>query len=178
MFDLDAFVAECEAALGERAPMLAVKELVERAVSDPSAMAEALPHKGVTLLLQRPDLTVASVVIPAGLPLSTSVPHDHLMWAVVGVYGGQEDNRFYRRAGATLDESGGRSLHVGDALAMGDDTIHAINNPLAHEALAALHVYGGDLPNASRSMWAEPGCTEQPYDERVVVGNAGFRRSR
>ena len=176
MFDLDAFLADCRAALDEDAPMLAVKELVARAVADPAAMATALPQKGVTIVLQHPELTVANVVVPAGLPLSASVPHNHLMWAVVGVYGGQEDNRFFRRAGATLEESGGRSLRPGDALAMGDDTIHAIHNPLGHDALAALHVYGGDLPGASRSMWAEPGRTEQPYDDTVVVGRGGFRR--
>jgi predicted metal-dependent enzyme (double-stranded beta helix superfamily) len=176
MFDLDAFLADCVAALDEDTPMLAVKDLVARAVFDPDAMTKALPQKGVTIMLQQPDLTVASVVVPAGLPLSASVPHNHLMWAVVGVYGGQEDNRFFRRSDTTLEESGGRSLQIGDALAMGDDTIHAIHNPLDREALAALHVYGGDLPGAQRSMWADPGLTEQPYDDKVVVGRGGFRR--
>jgi hypothetical protein len=58
---------------------------------------------------------------------------------------------------------------------MGDDTIHAIENPLAHGDLAALHVYGGDLVDAERSMWAPPDYIEEPYDEKTVVGKGGFR---
>ena len=27
-------------------------------------------------------------------------PHEHRMWAVIGMYGGQEDNAFFRRAPA------------------------------------------------------------------------------
>jgi predicted metal-dependent enzyme (double-stranded beta helix superfamily) len=60
-------------------------------------------------------------------------------------------------------------------LAMGDDTIHAIRNPLDHSALAAIHVYGGDLIGAARSMWTRPSYDEQPYDDTKVVGPGGFR---
>jgi predicted metal-dependent enzyme (double-stranded beta helix superfamily) len=175
MFDCDAFVAECRSALGEDRPMLAVKEVLERAVSRPDDVASGLKAEpGVSVLHRSPELTVISVVVPAGAP--PTLPHDHRMWALVGIYGGQEDNRFFRRSTAHgLDESGGRSLHVSDTLVMGDDTIHAIQNPLEHSALAAVHVYGGDLIGATRSLWTVPGYEEQPYDDTKVLG-APMRR--
>jgi predicted metal-dependent enzyme (double-stranded beta helix superfamily) len=176
-FDLETFIDDCKRALGESTPMLAVKELVERAVADPAGVAKALPEKGVTVMVRSPDLTVVSVVVPGGLPKARSIPHDHRMWAVVGIYAGQEDNEFFRRTDQSLVGSGGRSLRMSDSLVMGDDTIHAVHNPLDHGSLAAIHVYGGDLVGTQRSMWTEPGYVEQPYDETKVVGRGGFRQS-
>jgi predicted metal-dependent enzyme (double-stranded beta helix superfamily) len=169
MFDPDAFVADCRVALAEAQPMLAVKQILEKAVGRPDDVAAGLHAKpGVAVLHRSPELTVLSVVVPAGS--RPSLPHDHRMWAAVGIYGGQEDNQFFRRVPDGLDESGGRSLHVADTLAMGEETVHAIQNPLDHSALAAIHVYGGDLVGAARSMWTVPGYEEQPYDDTKVLG--------
>ena len=149
--------------------VVAIKEVLGRAVQRPDEVEAGLrADRGVAVLHRSPDLTVLSVVIPAGS--RASLPHDHRMWALVGIYGGQEDNRFFRRADGRLEQSGGRSLTVSDTLAMGDDTIHAIENPLSHSALAAIHVYGGDLLGIDRSMWTVPGYDEQPYDDTKVLG--------
>ena len=177
MFDVDGFVADCRTSLTESHPALAVKELLGRAVAEPDAVATALQAEpGVVVLHRSPDLTLLSVVIAAGLP--PTLPHDHRMWAVVGIYGGQEDNQFFRRADGTLVDSGGRSLGASDTLAMGDDMIHAIHNPLQHSALAAIHVYGGDLVAAERSMWTRPDFDEQPYDDTKVLSGGGIRDPR
>jgi len=177
VFDVDAFVADCQRALGEAHAMLAIKEVLERAVAEPDAVTASLnTDPGVTVLHRSADLTVLSVVVPAGA--RQTPPHDHRMWALVGICGGQEDNQFFRRTGDGLAESGGRSLRVSDTLAMGDDTIHAIHNPLEHSALAAIHVYGGDLIGAERSMWTGPEHVEQPYDDTKVVGRGGFKDLR
>ena len=177
MFDVDAFIGECQTALGESTPMLAIKEIVDRAVAEPDAVATALHAKpGAVVLHRRDDLTVLSIVVPARS--RPSLPHDHRMWAVIGVYQGQEDNQFFRRNDGGLVESGGRSLGVSDTLAMGDGTIHTVRNPLEHGALAALHVYGGDLIGADRSMWTGPDYDEQRYDDTKVIGPGGFKDSR
>ena len=169
MFDVDAFIAECLAANSEATPQLAIKEILERAMAGPGEVASSLKAKpGVELLFRATDLTILSVVVPAGAP--RSLPHDHRMWALVGIYGGQEDNHFFRRSGRGLDGSGGRSLQVSDTLAMGAETIHTIENPLERSSLAALHVYGGDLMGATRSMWTVPDHEEQPYDDTKVLG--------
>jgi len=169
MFDVDAFIAECLEATSEAIPQLAIKEILERTVAAPSDVASGLAAKpGVAVLYRDPNLTIASVVVPAGAP--RSLPHDHRMWALVGIYGGQEDNQFFRRADTGLEERGGRSLRVSDTLAMGAETIHAIENPLANSSLAAIHVYGGDLIAATRSMWTLPDYDEAPYEDTKVLG--------
>jgi len=169
MFDVDAFIAECLAANSEATPQLAIKETRERAVAAPDDLESGLDAKPrVAVLYRDPDLTIASVVVPAGM--RRSLPHDHRMWALVGIYGGQEDNQFFRRADTGLEERGGRSLRVSDTLAMGAETIHAIENPLANSSLAAIHVYGGDLIAATRSMWTLPDYDEAPYEDTKVLG--------
>lgn len=171
MFDVDAFVADCRAALGESQPMLAVKELVEKAAADP-ATAEALDSRHpLTVLHLDPALTVVGVVIPPNVP--RTLPHDHRMWAVVGICAGQEDNEFFVRQDGMpgLAPKGGRSLRGGDALAMGTETVHSIGNPLGHSRTIALHVYGGDLVNCARSMWTEPDWAETPYDPMLATGS-------
>jgi predicted metal-dependent enzyme (double-stranded beta helix superfamily) len=177
LFDVDTLVADCRLALTESQPLLAVKEILERAIAKPDKVATALEAQpGVEVLHRSPELTIVSVVVPAGLP--ATLPHDHRMWAVVGIYGGQEDNQFFRRVAPGLTETGGRSIRTSETLAMGDDTIHSICNPLDHEALAAIHVYGGDLVGAERSMWTKPDFEEQPYDDTKVVGRGGIRGAR
>src|SRR5438270_330179 len=87
--------------------MLTIKEILDRAVSEPDAVATALhAEPGVAVLRRSVDLTVVSVLIPAGLaPIAAA---RYRMWALVGIYGGQEDNQFFRRADSGLAESGGR----------------------------------------------------------------------
>jgi predicted metal-dependent enzyme (double-stranded beta helix superfamily) len=176
LFDIDAFVAECQAAGTASQPMLAIKEILDRAMTEPGALATAMDGLGIGLLHRSSELTVANIVVPAGAPQTP--PHDHRMWALVGIYAGQEDNQFFRRADGGLAESGARSLHVSDTIAMGDDTIHAIRNPLARGALAAIHVYGGDLFGTERSMWTGPDYDERPYDDKKVVGPGGIKDLR
>jgi hypothetical protein len=87
----------------------------------------------------------------------TLYTHNHRMWAAIGTYGGQEDNTFYRRRNGRLLSSGGKELHDQDVVLLGDDTIHAVHNPLRRYT-GAIHVYGGDFVNTPRS--ARGGRTE------------------
>ena len=171
MTTIDDFVAECRSAASDAQPVLAVKEAVERTIS---RGLDGLSDKpGVRVLSCDKDLTVLQVVIPGGLP--KSLPHDHRMWAVIGLVEGQEANEFFRRSGATLEGSGGRVVETGEVLALGSETIHRIQNPQTHGSTRALHVYGGDLLTAVRSMWTKPGWTEEPYDEARVTGATFIR---
>jgi predicted metal-dependent enzyme (double-stranded beta helix superfamily) len=166
MFDVDDFVASCRAAVLESEPRLAIKDVVERAVADPGAVAAALPPEaaGIFPLHVADDLTVMQIVWAPGMVLG---PHDHRMWAAIGVYSGGEDNRFFRRADRTLADSGERSLQPRDVLLLGDDVIHAVTNPTAEPA-GTLHVYGGDFFATPRSEWWGDPPAEHPFDiERV-----------
>jgi predicted metal-dependent enzyme (double-stranded beta helix superfamily) len=93
------------------------------------------------------------------------------MWAVIGIYEGQEDNTFFRRSGPdrrSLTESGGKELATGDVLVLGDDAIHAVANPKSH-LTGAVHVYGGDFVNEPRSQWGPGPVEERPYDFDVAL---------
>ena len=77
------------------------------------------------------DLTILHVVtaerpVDAGNP----IPHNHLMWALIGVTHGSEENEFFRRSARTIEPSGdGRVIAEGEVLMMGDKTIHSVKNP-------------------------------------------------
>jgi predicted metal-dependent enzyme (double-stranded beta helix superfamily) len=163
MLDLDEFVHECQSALREAHPPVAVKEVLERVVADSTRVAELLPplRAGIVPLHVSPTLTVLQVVWAPGMSFR---PHNHLMWAAIGLYAGQEDNTLYRRAHGGLVISGGRELRTGDCAVFGGDAIHSVTNPL-DSFTGALHVYGGDLPATSgRSEWDADTFVEIPYD--------------
>jgi predicted metal-dependent enzyme (double-stranded beta helix superfamily) len=156
-------VARCQAALGEHTPVLAVRDVIDELVGDHARLERALgpvESGGITTLYNAADLTVLHVAWTPGMNLN---PHEHLMWAVIGMYGGQEDNSFYRRAPGGLESTGGKELPAGEVLVLGDDVIHSVANS-HHEFAVALHVYGGDFFGVERSEWDFDSFDERPRD--------------
>jgi predicted metal-dependent enzyme (double-stranded beta helix superfamily) len=163
MFDVDALIADCRSAIADPDPRRAVKEVLERAVRQPDEVARALPAERAEILplFTSPELSVLKIVWAPGMHFRQ---HNHLMWAAIGLYGGAEDNAFFRRSATGLTPSGGRLLRTGDVVLLGDDTIHAVKNPGA-TFTGAIHVYGGDITSRpGRSEWDEDAGTEVPYD--------------
>jgi predicted metal-dependent enzyme (double-stranded beta helix superfamily) len=139
-------------------------------------VAEALrpDTAGFTLLHHSDTLTVLHVVWAPGMEI---FPHDHRMWAAIGIYTGREDNAFYRRSGPgerTLTASGGKRLDQGDTVVLGGETIHSVTNPSAR-VTGALHVYGGDFVNQPRSQWGPGVLEERPY--AIDEARAQFARA-
>jgi len=156
-------VARCRAALGEHTPVLAVRDVLEELTADPSALEQAVgPVElgGISALHNTADLTILRVAWTPGMALN---PHEHRMWAVIGMYGGQEDNAFYRRVPGGLEPSGGKEVPAGDVLVLGDDVIHSVANS-RREFAVALHVYGGDFFAGARSEWDFGTFEERPRD--------------
>ena len=92
MFDLDRFIEDCRAAVSEDPSHRAAREVLAQANSDPAAILTALgepTQAGVTSLYKSETLTILNVVWGKRM---TIMPHDHRMWAVIGVYTGREDN--------------------------------------------------------------------------------------
>jgi len=160
---VDDIIARCEAALDEHTPALAIRDVLDELLSDQTALELALgPVEvgGITTLHNAADLTILHVAWTPGMALN---PHEHKMWAVIGMYGGQEDNAFYRRAPGGLEMAGGRELPAGDVLVLGDDVIHSVANTRRDFAVA-LHVYGGDFFAVERSEWDFETYEERPRD--------------
>jgi len=165
VFDVDEFLAECRAARDDGEPRRAIRAVLERALGDPAGVADALRpvEGGLELLHHAPDLTVIHIV---WAPKMRLYPHDHRMWAAIGIYAGEEDNAFFRRdpaAPGRLVDSGGKRIGAGDVVVLGDDTIHAVENPVAR-LTGAIHVYGGDFVNQPRSQWGPGPREERPHD--------------
>lgn len=185
MFSLDQFVADCRAAIKEDSSHEFVREVVARAVSDPASVLKALgePQRGEMQTLYRsPDLTILNVI---WAPWMTLLPHNHQMWAVIGIYTGREDNIFWRRvpgsAAGEVEAAGARALRERDAEPLGRDIIHSVTNPIPR-LTGALHIYGGDFFSVARSEWDAETLYEHPSDgarmaKRLADANALMMKS-
>jgi len=169
MFEGETFVARCLSALGEHTPELAVKDLVAEAVSRPSEITSTLglaTQAGLFPLYRSEQLTVLKVLWAPGMTL---YPHEHRMWAVIGIYGGQEDNVFYRRTGDHVSVANGKDLGVKDTILLGVDIVHAVTNRQRVFA-EAIHVYGGDFFGTPRNEWDPDTLEARPFDlERAMA---------
>jgi predicted metal-dependent enzyme (double-stranded beta helix superfamily) len=166
MFDPKRFIDDCEAAIGDGGQR-AIRELMVRAVSDRAAVTAALgepKRAGIELLHRSKTVTILNLVWG---PHMTVMPHNHHMWAVIGIYGGREDNIFWRvlpdDARWPIEAAGASSLLIGDACTLGPDIIHSVTNPLG-KLTGALHVYGGDFLKQEREEWHEETLRQSPYD--------------
>ena len=98
MFEEEQIIADCRAALDETDAQAAIDEIVKKAVSAPAEIMRALGQPqlaGVETVYRAPDRTILNLHWGPRMDL---FPHDHRMWAVIGIYGGREDNTFYRRS--------------------------------------------------------------------------------
>ncbi|MEC7516229.1 MAG: cysteine dioxygenase family protein [Pseudomonadota bacterium] len=178
MFDLDQFIADCKAALREGEPTRAAEEVVKRAVADPAAVIAALGEPrfgGVDRLYNDDDLTILNLRWYPGQDL---LPHNHNMWAVIGLFTGREDNTFWRSEQGQAVKLGGKTLEVGEVGWLGETAIHSVKNP-TDQVTAALHVYGGNFFAPGRSEWDKESLRERPYDmesniKSFELGNAAL----
>jgi predicted metal-dependent enzyme (double-stranded beta helix superfamily) len=167
MFDKDQFIADCRAALaGDRASRN-VREVVARSVSNPTQVIRGLGELksgGIESIHRSPEFTIINVFWPPNMVI---MPHNHSMWAVIGVYGGREDNMLWRRlpddADGKIEAAGAIALSTKDAQVFGPDVIHSVVNPI-ERVTGAIHVYGGDFFAAQRSEWDPESLCEKPYD--------------
>jgi predicted metal-dependent enzyme (double-stranded beta helix superfamily) len=163
MFSAERLIDDCRLALRDPEPERAIKELVQRAIAAPEDVLRALGtpvQAGLFPVHQSADLTILNVVWAPGMSI---YPHDHRMWAVIGVYGGTEDNVFYRRTPAGLECASEKRLETGAAALLGKDTVHAVTNPLG-SFTGAIQVYGGDFFGAERSEFDPGTMEERPFD--------------
>lgn len=166
MFDVDQFIADCRRAAGEDESHKSVREIVARAVSNPAGVLKRLgePRRAeVQKLYHSDNLTILNVI---WAPRMTVMPHNHQMWAVIGVYSGREDNIFWRRipgGGGKVEAAGARALCEKDAEPLGHNIIHSVINPISR-LTGAIHVYGGDFFGTARSEWDPETLLEQRYD--------------
>ena len=168
MFSLDNLIADCKAAIaGGRTAQAEVRDILSEVVSEPGAVLKELgePEKGgIVKLHDDGELTIINVI---WAPHMTIMPHNHEMWANIGIYTGREDNIFWRRVKDSddgfIEAAGAESLGLKDSTTLGRDIIHSVTNPLS-KLTGAIHIYGGDFFRIERSEWDPESHTEQAYD--------------
>ena len=165
---VEAFIRDCIAA-NESAGQAAVREVLARGVSDPRAMLRAVgepARAGLDVFHRSKTLTIFAATWS---PQMNLMPHNHLMWALIGIYTGREDNILWRRGEGRLRAHGAQCLFEGDVAALPADAIHSVTNPL-ERFTGGLHIYGGDFFATTRSQWNPETLAEEPSDGDMIRG--------
>ena len=129
------------------------------AVGEPERAGISVIHRSETLTIFNATWT----------PQMNLMPHNHLMWANIGIYTGREDNLFWRETEGDIKAFGAEALFEGDAAALPVDAIHSVTNPLLRFT-GGIHIYGGDFFDTTRSQWDPETLDEQPSDGDVIKG--------
>jgi predicted metal-dependent enzyme (double-stranded beta helix superfamily) len=166
MFAIETFIDQCRSALQSDDPPATVAELLRDALRDRDSVATAVREWRTNgggaygAIYRARDLTILHASVTPGFE---SPRHNHTMWAVIGVYEGQEDNAFYKSSESVIEEVGRAAICAGDAKVLDPDVIHRIANHSA-TPMQAIHVYGGDLLGTERSMWDDDTGAERRFD--------------
>ena len=167
LIEMQKFIEDCIAANRESNPQEAVKEVLARGVSDPSAMLKDIgepTQAGLKVFLRSKDLTIFSA---SWTPQMNLMPHNHKMWANIGIYTGREDNILWKRNNNGLEAHDVRCLFAGDVATLNNNAIHSVTNPL-QRFTGGLHIYGGDFFATERSQWDPETLHEEPSNGEVI----------
>lgn len=174
MMRIHELVERCRDAAMMQDPVSGVMEVLDAFLHQPDLerqLGRADRSTYEALYRGRDLLVLHGVVPPTPRPVD---PHDHRMWAVIGVYHGQEDNQLFARTDdAALEPTERFSLRAGEVRSLDASTIHSVQ-AIGGRYLGAVHVYGGDLFGTPRSTWRDG--VEQPNDESALP--AFFERLR
>lgn len=140
----------------------AASRLLGALIRDHEAMAATLSHFDSTatsepgwtlgrehIYYSSSELTIAVIET---LPGILQPPHDHTMHAIIGVFEGREDQRFFSRTADGVVPLSSRSVVAGEVIVLGERAIHAISSPNG-ETARAIHVYFGDIYAVKRSVY-------------------------
>lgn len=162
-FDVDRFVDDVKRARMQADSQMAIQDVLARAVSEPGAVLEGIgepTEAGIHTIHQADDLTILNVV---WAPLMVLLPHNHNVWASIGIYSGREDNIVWERRGVVIEATGAEALSEREVFGLPKDAIHSVTNPIRRRT-GAIHIYGGDFFATPRSEWDSETLRERPFD--------------
>lgn len=166
-YSIRAFTEDVENAVRSQASesdaLRQLRPLMERLINTPGSIpAEAfVPRKDrfSNNLIYRPDDKAFSIMGGNWAPGQTTPIHDHLTWAVVGVYEGEERESIYKRTDdgsdpkvAKLEKVSERMNTKGHVTVLGGSGIHRIDNVSKTPSLS-VHMYGLDIGTTERHSY-------------------------
>lgn len=161
-----------------------IKPLLEELLQTPDFPKEAFyPRKdrfANNLIYLSSDKTF-SIIGAVWLPHQSTPIHDHLTWALVGLYEGEEHETVYRRIDdnstkAVLEQVSNNINNKGHISMLGKEGIHCIEN-VSDKPSSSIHIYGNDLGNTKRhtynSITGDIGTFLTGYDSvlRIIKEN-------
>jgi predicted metal-dependent enzyme (double-stranded beta helix superfamily) len=163
---LSELIEACREVAGGDTPPRDVGELVAAFLHKPdlSSLLGDGDRSTYQALYRGEDILVLhGVVPPTPAPVA---PHNHRMWAVIGVYQGLEQNElFVQNEAGGLDTLDRFTVAAGEVRILDPSTIHSVQ-ARGDRYLGAIHVYGGDLFGTPRSTWIDD--VECPLDESAL----------
>ena len=115
------------------------------------------------------SLSLFSLVVPPG---SMTPVHDHLAWGLVGLYGGNQDEEFYRPREGGLDVLRRRPLARGDfyALLPPQNDIHRVRTT-SDVTSVSIHLLANDTGCVARHTFDEQTGEARPFRSGYVNAN-------
>ncbi len=136
-----------------------MEKLIRTSRSVPPSAFAPRKDRFANNLIYRPDDRAFSIMGGNWAPGQTTPIHDHLTWAVVGVFHGQERESIYRRtddgsdpARASLELASARYNEKGHVTVLSHTGIHRIDN-VSPRPSYSVHVYGRDIGTLERHAY-------------------------
>ena len=141
-----------------------LKPLLERLLAEngsvPNGAFKPRPDRFAMNLLYMPTDQAFSIIGGVWHPGQTTPIHDHLTWALIGVYSGREREALYRRLDdgsnpkfAKVEKVSERINEPGHVTVLAHSGIHKVDNPSSDTSTHSIHVYGRDIGNLERHSY-------------------------
>ena len=140
-----------------------IKSLLEKLIRIPGSVpSEAFtPRKDrfAMNLIHMPSDELFSIIGGVWHPGQTTPIHDHLTWALIGVYDGEEREALFRRTDdgsnpkiAKIEKVSEKINAKGHVTVLGHRGIHRVDN-ISGKPTTSIHVYGRDIGHAERHSY-------------------------
>ena len=165
-YTLKQFIEESEAIVRDRSnesqKLAQLKPKLEQLIQSSNVPTQAFisRHDRFAMnLLHMPVDKAYSIIGGVWTPGQTTPIHDHLTWALIGVYSGQEHETLYMRTDnktdpryAKLEKVNERVNTKGHVTVLNNSGIHKVDN-VSQEPTQSIHVYGRDIGNTERHSY-------------------------
>jgi len=147
----------------ESSVLKTIKISLEKLISTPSSIPfEAFtPRKDrfAMNLIHMPKDESFSIIGGVWYPGQTTPIHDHLTWALIGVYDGEEREALFRRTDdgsnpkvAKIEKVSEKINAKGHVTVLGHRGIHRVDN-ISGKPTTSIHVYGRNIGHAERHSY-------------------------
>ncbi len=136
-----------------------LEQLLQSPGSVPAAAFTPRQDRFAMNLLHMPADKAYSIIGGVWKPGQTTPIHDHLTWALIGLYAGEEREALYKRTDdktntqyAKLEKVSERVNTKGHVTVLSHTGIHKVDN-ISQEPAQSIHVYGRDIGHAERHSY-------------------------